>query len=229
MALGDWTRNVLNETYHSVSLEVNTPLVGNGSVIINMGTSTTAFGGVNMYYTAQQGFTKGRIRTIMRMDYRPRTYEWQRGGIVCMQSHLNPVDNNAAWYAFSWGLRKSTISGSPGQQYWMIEKHTADQIHEVATGTEIDYEGVSVSDGDYYPVQLEWVADIPNLGGTRLTASVGTLNSVDFSTMVEVLDYIDTSSPLITTLGEGLFACQPQNSSSGSKYTFDETSVYQLV
>lgn len=223
MSLGDWTQAGSGLT---VSIEINTPLVGDGSLKF---AASAAVNQKNMYLTnLDKGFTKGRIRSLMRMVVRPTTQAYARAGLICMQSVINPAAATGAYYTFGWGVGSST-AGTPGTQKWLLMKRApSGQLSSV--GTELNSTSVVVSASDYYPVQLEWVVDIADLGGTRLTASVGTLNSTDFGTLVTVFDYLDTSSPLTTSVAEGIF-CTSANAAGAETYTytFDETTIYQLV
>jgi hypothetical protein len=85
--------------------------------------------------------------------------------------------------------------------------------------------------GAFWPLELEWVADLAGLGGTRLIARVGTQNSTDFGTLVDKIDTIDTTSPLLTSVGEGVVAWQGHTGSRnpGYEWTLDTTSVFELV
>ncbi len=225
MSLSDWT-SVQPGSSVTISLEINTPLVGDGSLkFVNAGTPN---GYTNMYLTnLLKGFTKGRIRTLIRADGRPSHVAYERAGIVCLQSGL-ALNANKNFYTFGWGVGSST-SGTPGTQYWTLGKNVNTTLGSAPTSNLIN-EAVSVSTGDYYPIQLEWIVDIPNLGGTRLTASVGALNSTDFSTMAVLFDYLDTSSPFTTSVGEGVFDAHPASGFSvAHTYILDETTVYQLV
>jgi hypothetical protein len=80
-------------------------------------------------------------------------------------------------------------------------------------------------------MELEWVADLAGLGGTRLIGRVGTKNSEDFGTLSDVIDTIDVSSPLLTSVGEGvvLFKGHTGTRAPGYNWGFDMTSVYELV
>lgn len=224
MALGDWSQQS-NSANHVVSLDISTPLVGVGSLKIAnaVGTPTA----VNMYLTSlAKGFTKGRIRTLMRVAVRPSHVAHEGCGIVCLQSTLDVTAGSGDCYTFRLGPGPSA-TGAPGTLYWGLVKHTSAIVN---AGTALDISASeTVAAGDYWPTQLEWVVDIPNLGGTRLTASRGTKNSTDFSTLAVIYDYLDTASPLTTSVAEGLFGCHPTTGSTSYTYTFDETSVYELT
>lgn len=224
MSLADWTK-VQPGSSVTISLDINTPLVGNGSLKFVNG--QTPNGVANMYLTSLgRGFTKGRVRTLIRMDARPSHVAYERSGIVFLQSVLNPSVASGNCYTFGWGVGAST-SGTPGGQYWTLNKHA---LSLGTAGSNLFNEAVSVSAGDYYPIQVEWVVDIAGLGGTRISISVGDLNSIDFSTLLPLVDYLDTSSPLTSSVAEGLFTAHPSSGISGvHTYTFDETTIYQLV
>lgn len=220
MALADWTTNFSGVT---VSLEITTPLVGNGSLkhVVPAGSHTA-----NMYLTNfAKGFTKGRIRTLLRYVVRPSANAQCGSGIIFMQSNLNPVTTASNYYKFFLG--PGTAGGSPGTQYWQLTKHTSRTLVQTPSNILVETSSETAANNDYWPIQIEWIVDLAGLGGTRLTASKGTKNSTDFNTLATIYDHLDTSTPHTTSVGEGLFTVAY---GTGVFTTiFDETSIYELA
>jgi hypothetical protein len=181
-----------------------------------------------MYLTSlPKGFTKGRIRTLIQAKVRPSVQQYSGAGISCLQAHVGICSVASTFYSFRLSPG-SGATGSPGTLHWVLGKNVAQKL--VVSPTVIDESHTeTVVDGDYWPVQLEWVADVPNLGGTRLTASVGTKNSTDFTTLATLIDYLDTSSPLTTSVAEGIFDAYPGAGAGAHTFVMDETTIYELT
>lgn len=222
MALGDWTQKKTGTM--TVSLEIVSPIVGNGS--LKLASQASAASGMNMYLTSlAHGFTKGRMRTLIKMVTIPNA-DNVGFGFTFLQSalDLSTTGTPGSSYFLSWG--RVGAGGGGGNLVWNITKRTSG-LAAATAGTSL-YTGVlAASANDYYPIQIEWVADVSALGGTRITFSRGTLNSTDFNTLGVISDLIDSSSPLTTSVAEGIaFA----NSVAGTGIAvLDETTIYQLT
>lgn len=230
MSLGDWTQvnAAAVPTNLIISLEIAAPLVGNGSLkFVNLGTPTAS---ANMYLTSlAKGFSKGRIRTLMQVKVRPNTGRYNGAGLCFLQSQLTIATTNANYYTF--GLNQAT-SGAPGSMAWVLAKNTNHTLQVDPFGAIIDEATLeTVAAGDYWPMQVQWIADVVNIGGTRITCSRGTKNSTDFNTLAVIIDTIDTISPFVTSVGEGLYDRHPHSGfeSPSHEYVFDETTVYELT
>jgi len=223
MSLGDWSQSIGNSSQITVSLEIATPIVGNGSLKIrNTGTPT---GCANLFLTSlPKGFAKGRIRTLLQWQVRPSHAAYERAGIAFMQSALHITSGTPSFYTFALGAK----SGYPGTLHWLINKHVNTSLQSTGPTVINESNSVTVADGDYWPIQVEWNADVSNIGGTRLTCSVGTKNSTDFGTLAVLLDTIDTSSPIVTSVAEGLFDTHPAVGFTDHTACWDSTTIYQL-
>ena len=232
MALGDW---VINTTANfATSLEISTPLVGNGSLRQAFGPQVAAGHGANLHLTGSfaRGFTKGRIRTLLRVRTRPAsTNDVNTGaGIICMQSALNVTASGSCYFA-GWGHNEAATGDNTRRFYILKVDGGLSDTSVSASQYLADSSTVTTTDGDYYPLEFEWQVDIPNLGGVRLILRRGTLNSTDFGTLATVYDIIDSTSPLTTTVAEGVGSIRGNTTTSGADFVFnwDETSVFQLL
>lgn len=229
MALGDWT--TYPATNFQYTLNVTTPLVGNASLRL-VDTASTGTKAANMHLggTFSKGFLKGRIRTIIRNQATVlTTSSTQRAfGIAFMQSSLDMRTVGNGYMAW-WGLY--SVSQVAGQLSMGIAKYNTNvgfrnlPVHLAATTP------FAVSPGDHYPFQVEWVYDLINIGGTRITVSRGTLNTLDYNSLVPVsgLDIIDSASPLATSVAEGLAYTQSNTVNGGMEFNWDETTIFELL
>ena len=79
-----------------------------------------------------------------------------------------------------------------------------------------------------FAMELEWIVDVPNLGGTFLLARTGT--QTDFSDLTAQMSFVDTSSPITTSVAEGVVASFKSNSVSDTKKViFDNTTLFELT
>jgi hypothetical protein len=98
-----------------------------------------------------------------------------------------------------------------------------------SAGTTVLFESTSTwSLTTEVPFQVEWVADSPNLGGTRIQFWTGTLN--DFSDLTKIYDAIDYNpNALLTSAGEGPIVTHYVGDSNTYEVRFDNTTIYQYV
>ena len=239
MALSDWTQTFSGPA-GTVSIDVTDPMVGSGSLDYVAAPTVTTRSGHTWVLTAppfSNGFTKGRIRTLIR---------WNTGGniavdgrfwecgIVAMMSNADvTVDGGGqTCYTFAVGSGSAVATN---QFRLLLLKHTDGLAGAVGTHT-IFYEANTPgahppSADDFWPIELEWVADLGGLGGTRLIGRVGTKNSLDFGTLADVIDVVDTTDPLLTSVGEGIAYIKGHTGGAapGFNWSWDQTTVFELV
>jgi hypothetical protein len=151
-----------------------------------------------------------------------------------MMSALDVTVDGGGGKCYTWAIGSGANAGT-NQMETCLFKHTDGLAGIVGSHTtlfEANTPGAyPPSAGDFWPMELEWVADLAGLGGTRLIGRVGTKNSEDFGTLSDVIDTIDVSSPLLTSVGEGivLFKGHTGTRAPGYNWGFDMTSVYELV
>jgi hypothetical protein len=232
MGLADWIQNKSGTLTINVALDVGSPIVDSGSLSIDHD-GEAATGGLNMYLDTpfSKGFTKGRIRQIVRYDSGgviPSTVLNTNCGIVCMQSQLDV--SNITGSCYTWGMGSGDTTGS-GQAGTILTKLTAGMNNTTGI-TELfkaNVPGFAPSAGDFWTMELEWVADLAGLGGTRLIGRVGTKNSLDFGTLVDAVDFLDTTSPLLASVAEGVYMKKMDVTADTNDWTLDQTSVFELV
>jgi hypothetical protein len=83
--------------------------------------------------------------------------------------------------------------------------------------------------GTNYTMQLEWSYHTL-IGGTRLLCKVG-LAENEFEDLVTVYDYTDSSTPLTTSVGEGILYADLETVGTLDlkRIYFDDTSIVQLA
>jgi hypothetical protein len=77
-----------------------------------------------------------------------------------------------------------------------------------------------------YTLQLEWTYHTL-IGGTNLVCKAG-LAADEFEDMTTIFDYTDSSTPLTTSVGEGLLWEDAEGTALKRLY-FDDTTILQLA
>jgi hypothetical protein len=208
-------------------------MVGLGSVSL-VASSASAGAALHLHSGGSfaKGFTKGRIRTLLKA----RTLFTGSGlfntgaGIVCMQAVENLTASNAANDAYIFGLGYSNTNADSPNYRWFVRKMPGG-FGAVPSGAEYLYEGstFAVTAGEFWPIQFEWTYDAVEFGGTRLIASVGTKNSTDFATLAAIDTRIDLSAPLSTSVAEGICLFHRYSVAGSHAWDFDTTEMYRLT
>jgi len=233
MALADWVVNKTGTEVIAHSIDVATPMIGDGSLNLSH-SGPNGPGGLNMYLGApfSKGFTKGRIRTLIRWDTGGTIQVGDtlvHSGVIFLQDQLDVSDTTGNFYTLGIGSAKTG-----GDFKIRIVKHNIglNNIGETSR-TEIFTKNTGgvhpPSADDFWPIEIEWVVDIPGLGGTRLIAREGTKNSLDFGTLIDIYDAVDVSSPLTTSVAEGVFSQGGTNFTNARTWTVDQTSIFELT
>jgi hypothetical protein len=238
MALGDWVQNKSGSVW-TVAIDVGDPMVDSGSLSLQSENGVAGPSGHTFVLGApfSSGFTKGKIRTLLRWDTGgeinvSNSQRWGVG-IVCMMSAADVTVGGGGESCYTWYIGSGN-NAATNQMETCLFKHTDGLSTSTSHTTlfEANTPGTyPPAAGAFWPLELEWVADLAGLGGTRLIARVGTQNSTDFGTLVDKIDTIDTTSPLLTSVGEGVVAWQGHTGSRnpGYEWTLDTTSVFELV
>lgn len=232
MTLSLWTQR-LGGTGLVASINSTTPLVGLGSVSL-VASSASVGSALHLHSGGSfaKGFTKGRIRTLLRARtlFTGSNLFNTGAGIVCMQAVENLTASNVANDAYIFGLGYSNTTANSPNYRWFVRKMPGG-FGAVPAGSEYLFEGTTfaVTAGEFWPIQFEWVYDAVELGGTRLTASVGTKNSTDFGTLAVLDTRIDTTAPLTTSVAEGLCVFHRYSVAGSHAWDFDSTDIYRLT
>lgn len=231
MPFADWTQFIDGDA--SASLDLATPVVAAGSVILSSTASTIADRAVEMHLKPgfQRGYQKGRIRSLIRID---RTLS------------ASYVDDGPGFYFMCNNL---DITGTPSDFYWaglrinnqmdiVLRKASTDQLSGMTwqpgdpdniADSVID---VVVSLGDIIPFQVEWDADPDNLGGTRIIVSRGGIGELDFNNLSVDYDLVDSVSPYTSSVVEGIGWAHRGTGillPIGLGWTFDNTGIFRLI
>ena len=212
----DWTTDTA-QSNATVSIQHHTssPLDGNRSVRFNVttgGVSGTKGAGAAFLFTPAhtRGFVMGRLQTLMRVDS-----DVIQGGIFFVASQDVGIAGAGSCYLF----------GPTGTLNSLELRKVNSGIFD-DTPTTLDTAGINVgsSPTSSFALEVEWKADLGIFGGTFITCRYGpTLGS-----MVDVLEFVDESSPLLTSFAEGLFVFRSGISTVG-QVIFDDTTVYQIT
>ena len=216
MSFSDWIFETTSPNDLFVALDTNS-IVGNTSLRL-----FSDIAGVNLALTGYlisspflNGIDHGIIYTLMRIQVNLNSVFY--GGIFCMADDFSPP-NTGALYVLQ--VAKGTSNNV------QIRKATAGGIVASSTGTQIGSSG-SVNfqnNDDTVCIALEW--DSTGSLGTELTGYVGT--QTDFSDLAQFTTAIDMSSPLTTTVIEGIFFHQDSVSGGASEILYDSTKIINL-
>jgi hypothetical protein len=204
VALSDWT--VYKTSGEAALIDTSAPLVGSGSLKIT--TNTTGVVELVRADSGERAFTKGRIRTLMKATG-PLTNPW--AGIYCMASQADLTATGSCY---------CLVLGSAAGNVVRIIKQTAGLDNGSGSVASAAF---AVDVGTLYCLELEWDYDPVTWSGTRLSGRAGVQS--DFSDLTELVTYTDTSSPLTTSVGEGIFVA---SFSASETYFFDKTTITQL-
>lgn len=217
MALSDWQQNFLAFPGNMIIVyEVLTPLVGTGSAKFSY--TNTSVGHIDL--SAKVGaipgetyaLSHGRIRTLVKPHFNAGNF-FQ--GIYFMASQSYIASSTGAYYAVN-------VNGAALN--FQVRKQTSGGMSGFNTSSTLGSGGAWVA-GNTYGLEVEWHQDIPNLNGVFITVKVG--SALNFSDLTTIITLLDTSTPLSTTLGEGLFVSNLA-SASGSTL-FDDTRLTRLI
>lgn len=184
MAFADW--DVYNVAA-TVNIDVASPIVGTGSLRLADPDIASARANLVPKITSAlpHALLKGKMRQLVKVVAKGGGGMF---GIAAMQS-----------------ARDLTAAGTAAYLGVLLPANGVVRILKVTNGLEFQTVLASATyamdEGGIYAIELEWVVDVVELGGTRLIMRTGT--ALNFSDLVEVLSYTDISAPLITTLGEG--------------------------
>lgn len=222
MAFSDWDFTPLpgssNWEYYISPLN---PIDSTGSLFIaHVTTGSNHVLQANLNNTFTQGITHGRIRTLVRRD--DLSGGDSRFSLFCMGSATN-LTSSGSFYAvvLSPGTTSNLIliKSNDGLS---VGLETPDTTFDT---TNADFDVDDTFNGGVIALEFEWNADDQvGLGGTQLIVRLGLM--LDFSDLSEVMNEIDSSSPLTSATIEGMAI---ETDVNGSAYSIDRTFISGLT
>jgi hypothetical protein len=243
MAFGDWDFFFGSNTGgipvgETTILFLTPPIEGTGSLLSKQSVGTVFAQTMNTLPKTisplTHGFDAGRFQTLLRFDDISGT-----SPDVC-----------AAGFVFMQSERDLSYTGSLLENYaWCVEVSEgftghALVLYKLMSGLNVESNALPVSEEIFrytnpfgtltgstvVALEVEWRAEpsvISALGGAQIRGRAGL---TDFSSLLEYATILDTSSPLSTTVGEGLFTTFKSSVSLITKsVTFDSTSLYRIL
>jgi hypothetical protein len=216
MSFSDWIfdTNLPNDMFAALDIDA---IVGNTSLKLftDVAGSNRSITGKLVSSPFLNGIDHGIIYTLMRVKNNANLTYF--GGIFCMADDTDPY-NTGVLYVLQ--VQKGTANNV------QIRKSGSSGIIGSSTGTQIGVSGSVDFDtiGDTVCIALEW--DSTSSLGTELTGYVGT--QTDFSDLAQFTDAVDNSSPLTTTVTEGIFLHQDSVSGGVTEILFDSTRIINL-
>ena len=236
MPIPEWEINTDLLSAISWTLDIATPINGDGSLLVQY-TNSVAVGTLNAIPTLlsgyPEGFTTAKLRTSFEIKAFPGSIPTSVTyfGIVGMQGTRNITGTDAVGRTF-YALAVRIEEGLGVQQLQIIRVSDVGLrgLQNLASGTviaSITYP-VVLSVGSIGTLEFQWVVDIPNLNGVYMVARTG--SNPNYSDLTDRISILDFTSPLTSTVGEGLF-CYLKNSvgSDTKQITFDDTTLYSLI
>jgi len=230
MAFGDWT--TIADAPLVTALNVSTPIIGSGSysLVGNTGTNdalTTYLDPLSF----SKGFVKGRLRNILRRGTGSNgatTNDY--AGFFYMASAVDLVNIGGR---YNWAGLRSNGSVNDFSPEIRVQP-TVNLARNINASTILADTApvVTLLVGETLPIQVDWVLDIPNLGGIRHILSIGNVGDLDYSNLAVVYDLIDGSPLVPAPVNEGMFyRFQTSVGHIGVQewWAADNTGVFQLV
>lgn len=200
-------------------LNLLTPLVGSGSARMTQPNGGHMNAGSDGG-TYVRGFTMVRYETLTYIELSGIATATARVGITAMQSHHNLTGTGKSFYFF--GLENTGVNFNTAN--FVLYKTTngwgsvATVINSVAVGSSV-YQNLR-------SLRLDCITDVPNLGGVWLRGYAGTTSG--FTGMSTIFSTVDFSSPLTTTVNEGI-AVDCASTGSTLNVLFDQVSLYEIT
>lgn len=219
MTLANWDVTKSNVSL-ACAIENNRLKIDNDAI---KGTVTSSYAHLRLNSDFSRGYTIGKIRTKLEItDHTLSTSNDGDYGIVCMMSGSDLTGGAGSCYVFCLNV-VNTIT-------WSIAKHTTGLDNLTDVGTTLLGSGsttLTPARDVNYALELQWCYHTL-LGGTNLLAKVG-LAENNYTDLVTVYDVTDTSSPLTSSVGEGLFFADTDGTVNDLKRIyFDDTEIIQL-
>lgn len=235
MAVTDWDIYKSNAGA-TVNLDILTPMEGAASVVLNVATPLGEPSREHIVLVPSDagglphGKLAGRLRSIIRVE------------------DFTGANGNRS-YGFTFMMNQDDVSGVTGECY-MARLHLTQNppsrdlsilkctqgfnvvaVNDTAPGTSVIATTVpafltSLLPGDTIPFEIEWIADSVQLNGVQMKVRHGLIGDLDFINLdasSPVITYLDTSSPFLTTVAEGIAIRH------GGQAVFDTTTLYELT
>lgn len=170
-------------------------ITGSGSLLITNTTAAYRWGNVTSGQTIVRGLTSGRLRGQFLIEGIAGGGSEFRGGLCCMQSQ-HDMASGGACYGFNFQLLGGT-GGAYRVELWKylngLDTNFGSQL--TASG------GGEWSLGTLKMLEAEW-----QVSGNSVVLTLRTGNNPNFSDLSDRLKYTDVSSPLLTSVNEGIQA-----------------------
>lgn len=224
MSFSQWEINKSNSAA-TIYVEVIDPLVGTSSLNMKAATSGTNAHAMTAHPSdaggLNHGLLHGKLRTIIKANGSFGTGSGQISwaGVHCMQS-IDNITTSGDCYAFMWMFRDDGNFLNELRLYKLTSSINA------FTGTNLGTAPFVKAMGDQWTMELEWDAT----SGTQVDIVGRTGTATDFSDLVDQIDVIDSSLPLTSTVGEGVFHRYQSSSFAFERnFTFDSTTLFRVL
>lgn len=233
MAFSDW--RFYSQGAMTSFLNFGNPIAGSSSLsIFSSDSSSTANAAAVAHLRPgfPLGNIRGRIRSLARVDRAvTSTFDDAGPGVYFMSNNLDITGTSSNYYWAGVHVDNNlslVIAKASNTALAELNWSTATGVGSVLERTGV----TSVLEGDVIPFQVEWEADLVNYGGTRIILSMGNLNDTGFNSLAVQLDLVDSVSPYVTSIAEGIgYANRLEGFSQpkGTGFTYDKTGVFNLV
>jgi hypothetical protein len=220
MAISDWT-SVVQGNFVFL-LETGDPIAGTGSLRLERNSGSGNEGAIIYPIGLPTGITKGRLQSKFRLDdMTTDNGSDQRVGMFFMVDSLGSPLTSSAMYAFVAVVRTTGIT-----KFEVHKLSSGVQSMGVGTIKQSFVLGSPIAIDADVTMQVDWIYEPIQFSGTNIIARYK--EGTDFTSMIEIFDFVDTTSPLTTSVAEGLggsTATGPQD----FVVFWDDTSLFTLI
>ncbi len=196
------------------------PIIGTGSLRLTQYSVTEGL--INLYNTGYSpGFTKAKWRSVLRPVSMLGITNYSLG-FVFMQSQLNLTGGTGSCY-----FAHLSVNANGTNARFIIRKFVGTGLQTNLGASTTLYTGSNLGTilGTNNAVEVEWDAS----SGTQVDITIRrTLNSTSFASLTLETSITDSSSPLITSVGEGI-GCTNGSSSGATDWLLDSTTLVNLL
>lgn len=202
-------------------LEVITPLVstGSGKLVLPTGGHGNAGSDGGLY---TRGLDMVRYETLAYVAVSGIATAPARFGITVMQSHHNLNNTSKSFYFF--GIENAGANFASGEYVLYKTTNGWGSVAPVPNTNAVAIVGSVYQ--DLRCLRIDCITDTANLGGVWLKGYAGVTD--DFSDLTQIFNVVDYTSPITTTVNEGI-AVDAAGTGSTLEVWFDQVSLYPIT
>ena len=219
MAFSDWT--VFNNGDVTMTQTSLNPLVGSGSLRMDAAGVTSDNTAAIIPNTLPNGFNKGRLQSLFRVEAANATGTKTFGLIANITSDADPVGA-----ADAYGMVVEMTSATDFNTIRLVKWSGGGGVGAAFSVIQTVVIGTPVDVGDTFAFEFDWIADVPTFGGTKLVCRFH--EQPNFTSIPAIIDTVDATSPIITSQAEGFYLDCSDNAGTIT-VNADTTSLFEIT